>query len=128
MRVLPPATDGQLLPWLLAALAPMPRTRVQQLLRFGRVTVNGVPTTRFDHPLKTGDRVVIASNRPDPAAETLHQAGVRIVHLDEDLIAIDKPVGLLSVATEGEKRDTAFAQLNAYLTAIREGRPFVVHR
>ena len=43
MRVLPPAAAGPLLPWLLTALAPMPRTRVKQLLRFGQVTVNGVP-------------------------------------------------------------------------------------
>ena len=41
MSPLPPADDGPLLPWLLAALAPMPRTRVKQLLRFGRVSVNG---------------------------------------------------------------------------------------
>lgn len=128
MRPLPPAADGPLLPWLLAALAPTPRTRVKQLLRFGRVTVNGVPATRFDHPLRAGDRVAIAAARPDPAGESLRRAGVRIVHQDDDLIAIDKPAGLLSVATEGEKADTAFARLGAYLAARREGRPFVIHR
>jgi 23S rRNA pseudouridine1911/1915/1917 synthase len=119
MRALPPATDGPLLPWLVAVLAPMPRTRVKQLLRFGQVTVNGVPTTQFDHPLKAGDRVAIASTRPDPAGESLRQAGVRIVHQDDDLIAIDKPAGLLSVATEGERSDTAVARLKAYLAARR---------
>ena len=128
MHVLPPAADGPLLPWLLAALAPMPRTRVKQLLRFGQVTVNGVPTTRFDHPLAAGDRVAIATDRADPGGEALTAAGVRIVHMDNDLIAIDKPPGLLSVATEGERLDTAFARLNAYLSARRAGRPFVVHR
>ena len=128
MHTLPPATDGPLLPWLLAALAPMPRTRVKQLLRFGRVTVNGVPATQFDHPLKAGDRVAIAFIRPDPPSESLREAGVRIIHQDDDLIAIDKPAALLSVATERERSDTAFARLNAYLAARREGRPFVVHR
>lgn len=128
MPVLPPATDGPLLPWLLAALAPMPRTRVKQLLRFGRVTVNGAPTTRFDHRLKAGDRVAVGAPRPDLAGQAPRVAGLRIVHEDDDLIAIDKPAGLLSVATEGEKADTAFARLNAYLTARRAGRPFVVHR
>jgi 23S rRNA pseudouridine1911/1915/1917 synthase len=128
VRALPPAAAGPLLPWLLAALAPMPRTRVKQLLRFGRVTVNGIPTTRFDHPLEAGDRVVIAATRPDPGGDVLCRAGVRIVHEDADLIAIDKPSGLLSVATDGEKADTAFARLNTYLAARRAGRPFVVHR
>src|SRR5689334_3648996 len=127
MHVLPPAADGPLLPWLLAALAPMPRARVKQLLRFGRVTVNGVPVTRFDHPLAAGDRVAIVPGRPQPA-DVLTPAGLRIVHMDEALIAVDKPAGLLSVATAGERLDTAFARLNAHLAAGRAGRPFVVHR
>jgi 23S rRNA pseudouridine1911/1915/1917 synthase len=128
MQRLPPATEGPLLPWLLAALAPMSRTRVKQLLKFGQVTVNGVPVTQFDHPLKAADRVAITGTRRDPAADPLRQAGVRIVFEDCDLIAMDKPAGLLSVATEGEKVDTAFARLNAYLSAQNAGRPFVVHR
>jgi 23S rRNA pseudouridine1911/1915/1917 synthase len=128
VRALPPAADGPLLPWLLAALAPMPRTRVKQLLRFGRVTVNGVATTRFDHALRAGDRVAISEARPDPAAEPLARVGIRILHEDADLIAIDKPPGLLSVAAGAQTADTAFARLNAHLAARRAGRPFVVHR
>jgi 23S rRNA pseudouridine1911/1915/1917 synthase len=128
MRVLPPATDGPLLAWLMAALAPTPRTRVKQLLRFGQVTVNGVAVTRFDHTLRAGDRVAIAPARPDPAGEAFRRAGIRVVHRDDHLIAIDKPAGLLSVATAGEKRDTAFVRLGACLAAERAGRPFVVHR
>jgi len=128
MRVLPPAAEGPLLPFLLAALAPMPRTRVKQLLRFGQVTVNSEPVTQFDHALKAGDRVAITPGRPDPAGDSLRQAGIRIAHQDDDLIVVDKPAGLLTVATEGERLDTAFARLNAYLAARREGRPYVVHR
>jgi 23S rRNA pseudouridine1911/1915/1917 synthase len=122
------AAASPLLAWLLAALAPMPRTRVKQLLRHGRVTVNGTPTTRHDHPLKPGDRVAIARGRPDTAASPLAAAGVAIVHADDHLIVIDKPAGLLSVATASEKTDTAFARLLAHLQQRRQGRPFVVHR
>src|SRR4051812_32543244 len=128
MRVLPPATDGPLLAWLMAALAPTPRTRVKQLLRFGQVTVNGVAVTRFDHPLKAGDRVTIAPARPDPAGEAFGRAGTRVAPRDDHLIAIDKPAGLLGVATAGEKQDTAFVRVSASLAAERAGRPFVVHR
>ena len=127
-RVLPPATEGPLLTWLLTTLKAMPRTRVKQLLARGQVTVNGTPITQFDHPLAPGDRVAIATVRNDPAGLVLRQAGVTIVYQDDDLIAIDKPAGLLSVATSTERADTAFARLNAYLGARREGRPFVVHR
>ena len=61
-----------------------------------------------------------ASACPDvtsPLAETLANAGMPIVHIDRDLILIDKPAGLLSVETEAEKADTAFAVLLECLAA-----------
>jgi 23S rRNA pseudouridine1911/1915/1917 synthase len=104
----------------------MNRTRVKQLLRHGQVSVNGIPVTRHDHPLRAGDRVTLSPvGRPAPE---LDRAGVRIVYEDNSLVVIDKPPGLLSVATEGEKVDTAFARLKDHLAAHRSGRPFVVHR
>ena len=126
MRTLPPPTaDAPLLDWLLAALAPMNRTRVKQLLRSGRVTVNGAPATRHDHPLRAGDAVAIARDAPAPAND---RTGLAVVYEDAHLIVIDKPSGLLTVATEAEKTDTAFARLSAHLAARNAGRPFVVHR
>ena len=51
-----------------------------------------------------------------------------IVLEDDALIVLDKPPGLLTVATDAEKTDTAFARLHAHLAARGLGRPFVVHR
>ncbi|MBM3981863.1 MAG: RluA family pseudouridine synthase [Planctomycetes bacterium] len=112
-----------MLVWLLAALAPMNRTRVKQLLRSGRVTVNGASVTRHDHPLRPGDAVAVARDAPVVAP-----AGLAIVYEDAHLIAIDKPAGLLTVATETEKVATAFVLLSEYLVSRNAGRPFVVHR
>jgi 23S rRNA pseudouridine1911/1915/1917 synthase len=121
-----PTSDAELLAWLLVTLAPMNRTRVKQLLRSGRVNVNGSPVTRHDHALRSGDRVSIA--READAAHAPALAGIAIVFEDDYLHVIDKPAGLLTVATDSEKLDTAFARLNAHMTARRTGRPFVVHR
>ena len=52
----------------------------------------------------------------------------QIAFEDDALIAIDKPAGLLTVATETEKTDTAFVRLNESLRQRDAGRPFVVHR
>jgi 23S rRNA pseudouridine1911/1915/1917 synthase len=123
-----PTDDAQLLAWLLDTLRPMNRTRVKQLLRHGRVSVNGATTTRHDHPLRPGDRVAISRAGAVPADRSLEEAGISIVLEDDALLVIDKPAGLLTVATEAEKTDTAFAGLNAHLTARGLGRPFVVHR
>jgi 23S rRNA pseudouridine1911/1915/1917 synthase len=118
----PPTAEGPLLPWLVAVLAPMSRTGVKDLLRTGRVTVNGTTTTRHDHPIRPGDRVAIGRDRPADRAAPL------ILYEDDALIVIDKPAGLLTVATGEEKSDTAFARLKDSLAARRAGRPFVVHR
>src|SRR5947207_3644524 len=105
----------------------MNRTRVKQLLAGGRVRVNGAATTRFDAPLAPGDRIEVARHAP-PADRTLERAGLAVVAEDDAVIAVDKPSGLLTVATDAEKTDTAFARLAAHLAARRAGRPFVVHR
>jgi 23S rRNA pseudouridine1911/1915/1917 synthase len=121
-----PDVAGPLLPWLLAALRPMSRTRIKELLHRGHVTVNGVVTTRFDHPLQPGDSVKVAHQKP--LKDELAKVGLRILYMDEHILVIDKPAGLLTVATEGEKTRTAFALLLSHLEAHKQGRPFVVHR
>lgn len=124
MRDLPPPEAGPLLPWLLTTLAPMNRTRVKQHLQHGRVFVNGRPVTRHDHPLTPADRVAIAAEGASPRA----LPSLTICYEDEAIVVIDKPAGLLSVATDAEKDDTAFTRLVALLECRKAGRPFVVHR
>ncbi len=125
MQQLPPPTaEVALLDYLLTALLPMNRTRVKQVLRSGRVHVNGASVTRHDHPLRPDDTVSVARDAP----VAVDPSGIVIVHEDAYLIVIDKPSGLLTVATESEKTDTAFVRLSAQLAARNAGRPFVVHR
>ena len=119
-----PPTEGPLLPWLLLALQPMNRTRVKQFLQHGRVSVNGVTVTRHDHALVSGDKVEIGRHVTSPH---LARMGIRIVHEDDALVVIDKPFGLLTVATDTQKVDTAFQRLNDALEP-RHARAFVVHR
>jgi 23S rRNA pseudouridine1911/1915/1917 synthase len=128
-RKLPPATEGPLLEWLFKTLHPMSRTSVRQMLKHGQIVVNGTPTTQFDWPLKTSDIVTIVQTKQrDSLVEMLQKAGMPLVHLDNELLVIDKPSGLLSVATDEEKIDTAFAILNECLATHQQGRAFVVHR
>ena len=122
-----PSVAGPLLPWLLAALQPMPQARVKQLLHFGKVTVNGVATTQFDYPLNPGDCVAVAGQKSGQSE--LSKAGVSILFADDDLLVVDKPVGLLTVAFGSQAEGAqVFALLLAHTTARQMGRPFVVHR
>src|SRR5206468_11413057 len=56
-------------------------------------------------------------------------SALRLVHEDADLIVVDKPPGLLTVATERARRRTAYRLLSDYVAAQgRAARIFIVHR
>ncbi len=119
-RVPSPLTEKPLLAWLIESLPESNRTRLKQLLRHGFVHVNGSPITRHDHPIHPADAIAISHTPQAPKSEV----ELNVIHEDESIVVIDKPCGLLAVATDLEKLDTAFARL-----AGRDApRPFVVHR
>jgi 23S rRNA pseudouridine1911/1915/1917 synthase len=123
----PPAAAGELLAWLLVALQPTNRTRVKDLLRSGRVQVNGVSVTRHDHPVNPGDRVRVL--RDPPPSRDPRMGGLQITYEDDAVVVLDKPSGLATVASSpGDPTDTAFTKLNRAMEARRAGRVFVVHR
>ncbi len=118
--------EESLLPFLLAKLPRKGRKLVKAVLGAGQVLVNGRPVTQFDQPLLPGQQVEVCWRQeaaPTPAP------GLKIVHEDEELIVIDKPSGLLTVATDKEKRKTAYALLSDYVkTQDPENKIFIIHR
>ena len=131
---MPPARTvsqpSELLVYLFEAWPEVKKKQVRSWLKFGSVAVNGRVITQFDHPLKPGDQVVI---RPKAfaAPETKLANGIRIRHEDADIIVIEKPDGLLSIASPSEPEKTAYASLTDH---VRQGnrlgreRVWVVHR
>jgi 23S rRNA pseudouridine1911/1915/1917 synthase len=102
------------------------RTR-KQMLEAGRVRVNDAVVRRAATPLAAGDVVEIGPRLRRAAAAP--PPGVRIVHEDRDVIVVDKPPGLLTIATARERRRTLYAALTAHARTRRPpGRVFVVHR
>ncbi len=88
---------------------------LRERLRQGCVRVNGEPAARPDHPLRTGDRVEVG----DRAAATPALRGssaFTTLYADDDLIAIDKPAGLLSVATDRRRTRNALTLLREALS------------
>ena len=53
---------------------------------------------------------------------------IEILFEDRDLIVIVKPAGLLTIATEKERRRTAYAMLVDHVRRFRAARIFIVHR
>ena len=75
-----------------------------------------------------GDRVEVG-RRDDGTAQTPTHPAFTTLHADADLIAIDKPAGLLSVSTDRQRPRTALALLRDALSLPgRPARLWPVHR
>jgi 23S rRNA pseudouridine1911/1915/1917 synthase len=117
------------LTWLLGPPAGLSRTEAKQLIRFGAVKVQHRQNVRHDTKLEPGDLVTISTGKRRPAEVALH--GIKIVHLDEAVIIVDKPAGLLSMGSAREKERTAHRILNEHLKALTKSdaqQAFIVHR
>jgi 23S rRNA pseudouridine1911/1915/1917 synthase len=119
-----------LLSYLLSVLNTK-RATVKNLLKFGAIQVNGVTVRQFDHLLAEGDEVVVGNIQSAAATGRLERARIRTIYEDDALIVVDKPSGLLTVATDRENVDTLFVLLKAYLhdrSPTRPERALVTHR
>jgi 23S rRNA pseudouridine1911/1915/1917 synthase len=100
------------------------RTR-KQMLGGSRVRVNGAVVRRAGTALVAGDVVELGPKE----SRTPLARGLVVVHEDEDVIVVEKPAGLSTIATERERERTAYAHLTARARARKPpGRVFVVHR
>lgn len=118
--------EDTLLVWLQNNLPHKSRNVLKAVLRDGQVAIDGIVVRQFDHKLSSGQRVDVSWEKA-----TLQQQpqGVNIVYEDQDLVIINKPAGLLTVATEKEKRKTAYAILSSYVKlANPENKIFIIHR
>ncbi len=96
---------------------------LRQMLAHERVTVDGRTVVRADAEIPEGARVALGRKMvasPAPVA-------VDVVHEDRHLLVIDKPAGLLSVASRDAGRTSAWAAVRRYLAGSGE-EPFLVHR
>ena len=91
---------GPLLPFLLERVRGS-RNHVKSLLTRGQVEVDGKTVTRHDHPLTPGQRVAVLA-APRPAAP------FPVLYEDGRILVVDKPAGLLSMASDREKLRTAY--------------------
>ena len=119
-----------LLDYLFATFPEAKRKLVRTWLKAGAVEVNGRSITRFDHALKPGDLLVILPKR-QAAPQSDAGRGLRVRLEDEAVLVVEKPAGLLSIATPGEQHQTAYALLTEH---VRRGAPqsrervWIVHR
>lgn len=104
---------------------PCSRNEARGLIERGFVTVDGRRVDRSSTPLPAGPRalVVEADARALPALPFPHAATLEpgaVLHLDPELIVVDKPPGLPTDPTADPRRDSVLALVARHLEALGE--------
>lgn len=98
--------------------------KIKVLIKRKMVMVNGEVTTNSSLLVKKGDKIEISYNK-----KTMPLYNFDILYEDDDLIAINKPSGLLSISNDKEKVVTAYRMVSDYVKKEHTGKfIFVVHR
>lgn len=110
------------------------RSRAVAAIERGKVFVNDDEASAADSArrLSARDRVRVWMDRPGSSKRrpAPHQAGdLNILYEDDDLIAVNKPPGLLTVPLERKAgAESVFDQVDRHLRSHRTRRPLTVHR
>ena len=117
--------DCELLEFLLSKYPKLSRNAVKSLLSNHQVSVDGAPVSQYNLKLTKEDTVIVSKTRISKKT----RANLPIIFENENFIVIDKPSGLLSVASDREKGRTAYRMVNDYVQQKdKHNRIFVVHR
>ena len=109
-----------LIEFLKKMFSNLSKNSVKSLLHNEKVFINGNMTTKYNYELNVGDVVEIREKIAK---------NIDIIYEDKDIIVINKPSGLLTVATEKEKNKTAYHLVMEYLKKKnKNNRIFVIHR
>jgi len=118
---------------LARALPDLSRSRLQDLIRAGRVCVGDAAVLEPSAKTPGGARIVV-SLPPAAAAEPAGEAiPLAVVYEDTDLVVIDKPAGLVVHPAAGHETGTLVNALIAHCGGSLSGiggvrRPGIVHR
>jgi 23S rRNA pseudouridine1911/1915/1917 synthase len=107
------------------------RARVQSWIKDGHVLING-NATRASYIVRPPDVVDVEPSDPAPLRATPEQIPLTILYEDEDVVAIDKPAGMIVHSGAGVHSGTLVnALLHRFGSLSRsagELRPGIVHR
>lgn len=124
MRITVPA-DGLLFDLLREKFPEASQTTLRNMLRHGRVTLHGTALRRADSALRAGQMIEISGGR-----ESSVRPPCDILYRDEQILAVHKPPGILSMGRGQPGEDTLYRRLQTFVQATSGGRDrvFIVHR
>lgn len=128
-----PASGTRLDLFLAATCSDLSRSRIQKLIQDGAVHVDGAAAKR-SHAVRAGESVTVEVPAPQRTELVAEDIPLAILYEDDQLIAIDKPPGLVVHPAPGHPSGTLVNALLHYVRDLEgvgvggELRPGIVHR
>ncbi len=118
---------------LLASRHPeLSRARIEGLIKAGHVTVNGAPAAKAGQKVDESDDIVLTIPPPVPAIPAPEPIPLSVIYEDDDIIAVDKPAGLVVHPAPGHLSGTLVNALLHHCPSLAGiggvARPGIVHR
>ncbi len=117
--------------WLQSQLKDFSRSRLQSWIRDGKVTVDGKPA-RPSMTLRGGEVIDVEPQPLPPLRAEAEEIPLDVLYLDDDVIVVNKPAGMVVHAGAGRHTGTLVnALLHRFGTLSGVGgeeRPGIVHR
>ena len=107
------------------------KNSLRRMIDHGRVLVDGKRATRAKEIISQGAMVEILSRSQGDIQEKKKQGILhdpKILYDDEEIIVVEKPSGLLSVATPKRESDTMFDRVRQWSQSTKRKRVYLVHR
>ena len=115
--------SGELLDYLYNNL-DMPKKRIKQYLTHGSIYVNNNKVTQYNYKIIKGMNIVI-----DTDNKNSKKLPFDILFEDNHIIVVNKPSGLLTIATPKEKEKTLYHIVRDYVIQKDKNKKiFIVHR
>jgi len=107
------------------------RSQIQRLIREGSVTVGSAPARKSGEAIEAGTRIIVRAGQEKPCV-TPEDLPLAIVYEDADIVAVNKPAGMVVHLGAGIKSGTLVNALAGHTTGLStmggELRPGIVHR
>ena len=117
---------------LVRHLPALSRSKIQSLVKAGRVLLNGHPV-RSSEEIKAGDMLRVEEEPPKlPSGARPEDIPIEILHEDADLLVVNKPAGMVVHIGAGHEEGTLVNALlhhgGSLSSGSEEHRPGIVHR
>jgi 23S rRNA pseudouridine1911/1915/1917 synthase len=107
------------------------RTAIQRLIKQGAITVNG-QSSKASYEMCAGDIVDMLIPPPEPREVVPEDIRLDILYEDEEILALNKPDGIICHPARGDQTGTIANALVHYANSLSHGedpfRPGIVHR